>query len=599
MDIENKNKKAEDISKDSSDKLINLLLSQDSLEFLSDFYINAFNTNKKYITGLTVSDFDIILSSYDAEKKELLHSFRICNSKFDPKTPPSRKLTKEDDSQEIRNAFLNDERKKTIFKSFPDVKLELEPRIRRNLIFDVAQLNYKIVKDGKVVDYTMEHKDNNPDKKDILVVVSLKNLLDGKKHKLGKYTQMLEQYNQFKEFWNSHRITYFIFCVKDEEQILKEYEIFPDVVKQTNENYDFVRLIFYIDPKGDDETEPMNIFENSDYGKNYYFHLTPDNKIYRADDMLCSGDIIENTIKRKKYEKDLEKTNKDKSPQQLVKERNEAFTTFYTFLKNIKDYKYALFVGFDFEVCLKMNKDLDFYVSYIYCSNITAELRTKEHLMIKKCADILQPDNNEVEEIPTIDIDIDFNNMDCFRCRKKIEDQDLYYCYKCKVKYCRDCVNSNYIQNKGKGKFIDPNHNLLYFSTRDTDRFKNIDLHKLGKDAFAQCTNESKLRAHSAICNGCGGHFEDSPRYLCLHCRPGKAHSDGYFDFCKDCIYEMRKENNPQGNVIEKRVEYKVYSDETRLLLDEKDIAYHSHKDHIYLMLALEVENGEQSYYEF
>ena len=61
----------------------------------------------------------------------------------------------------------------------------------------------------------------------------------------------------------------------------------------------------------------------------------------------------------------------------------------------------------------------------------------------------------------------------------------------------------------------------------------------------------------------------------------------------------MRKENNPQGNVIEKRVEYKVYSDETRLLLDEKDIAYHSHKDHIYLMLALEVENGEQSYYEF
>ena len=57
--------------------------------------------------------------------------------------------------------------------------------------------------------------------------------------------------------------------------------------------------------------------------------------------------------------------------------------------------------------------------------------------------------------------------------------------------------------NRGKAKFIDSKHNILYFKTRDLNQFKNIDCHKLGKDLFSHCVDDSKLVTHSAVCNGC------------------------------------------------------------------------------------------------
>jgi len=254
-------------------------------------------------------------------------------------------------------------------------------------------------------------------------------------------------------------------------------------------------------------------------------------------------------------------------------------------------------MSFNFEICLRYeNSSLS--INYIDFSHIIAELRTKEYNLIKKSADILKPDINEIEEIKTTDIPIDFSDMECFRCGVKISNtEDLYYCYKCKTKYCKKCVLQNYNENNGLGKFIDPKHNILYFKTRDLNNFKDIDVHKLGNDLFSQCKDISKLSDHNAVCNGCHENFNNSPRYLCLHCRPGKKHSDGYYDYCFKCIQHMMS-GDEEGKKMQEKEE-RIYSEETRLLYEEKETYRHSNNNHVYLMIALQYNCNDEPYYRF
>ena len=579
--------------------IIDTILPEDSQAFLVDYYINGlFGEEKNFTKGLKFSDYDIILSTVEAEDSELFHSLNICNNKFDPETAPSRKVIVYEDLEAIIQPFIDG--KNLAEKDFKEVTVHVYPKIRRNLRFDITSLNYKIVKNGAVVDYKMEHLNNNPDNKDILCICSFK--LDGKKHKLGKILQLLEQFNQFQEFWDSHRIAYIIFCLKEEKEILTEFNMFPEEIKTVNDRFTNVRLLFYLNPPGEDEKEILNMFAFNDLGKNFYFHMNSNHEIYRADDMLCSGDIIENTIKRKKAEKQKKEQDLalNKTEKELIAERNEAFATFFNFLKHIKDYKYILYMSFKFDICLRYDEEFNLSISYIDFSHIIAELRTKEYNIIKRCADILRPDLVDIEEIPTIDIDIDFTkDNECYRCSKAIgENSDMYYCYKCKIKYCSECVGNNFYLNNGKAKFIDQKHNLLYFKTRDINQFKNLDISKLGNDLFAQCHDDSKLGAHSAICNGCKQGFDNSPRYLCLNCRPGKVHADGFFDYCKTCVDHMMR-GDKEGEKIQ-ALEERLYSDETRILYNEKETYRHENDKHVYLMIALQYNNGsENQYYEF
>ena len=98
----------------------------------------------------------------------------------------------------------------------------------------------------------------------------------------------------------------------------------------------------------------------------------------------------------------------NKSKDQLIKERNEAFLTFFNFLKNLKQYKYVLYISFKFDICLRYDEEFNLCISYIDFSHIIGELRTKEYNMIKRCAEILKPDLVDLEEIHTIDINVDF-----------------------------------------------------------------------------------------------------------------------------------------------------------------------------------------------
>ena len=590
---------------EDEEKIVDALIPEDSRGFLMEYFLNGLfggEKEKEFTKGLTPQDFDIILSTVDAENSDILHSLNICNTKFDPKTAPSRKVIQFEDLEEVIQPFVDG--KPLAENNFKEVTMHIYPKIRRNLRFDITSLTYKIVVDddkdkGKKVvkDYIMEHKDNNPEKKDILCICTFK--LNGKKHKFGKILQLLEQFPQFNdEFFSHHRIAYIIFCVNSEEEILKEYEQFPQEMKMCNEMFINVRLIFYVKPLGEDDKEILNMYAFNDLGDNYYFHMNSDHVIYRADDLLCSGDIIENSIKRKKAEKKRKEMNINKTQQQLTKERNEAFLTFFNFLKNIKDYKYSLYMSFRFDICFRFDEEYNLRISYIDFSHLIAELRTKEYYIIKKCGEILNPDLFELEEIKTRDIDIDFMDNECNRCGKTIpQDEDIYFCYKCNICYCRKCVVANYNSNSGKGKFIDPRHNLLYFKTRDKEQFKNLDIHKLGNDLFAQCNDEGKLVDHEATCNGCKLNFRDSPRYLCLNCRQGKIHPDGFFDYCQNCVDHMMK-GDEKGKEIE-AIEDRIYCDETRLLYEANETFKHEHNKHVYLMIALQCNTVEEPYYNF
>ena len=86
----------------------------------------------------------------------------------------------------------------------------------------------------------------------------------------------------------------------------------------------------------------------------------------------------------------------------------------------------------------------------------------------------------------------------------------------------------------GKEKFIDHNHNLLFFKTRKKNNFLNIDQHKLGKNSFAKIKNFKTF--HSASCVDCGSSFDNNQGFICLTCNPGIYLLGGYHDYWNKCI---------------------------------------------------------------
>ena len=588
-----------------TDNIIDKLLTEETQAFLLDYFKNTLFKNDTVFThGLTFPDFDIVLSSSDAEGQEIFHSLNICNCKYDPESTATKKVIHYEQLEEIMKNFIKwKETKEKEYKEKPNVKdfssifMHAYPMVRKNLQIDISTITFKQVKKDenneiKIIDFKMDKF--KPGDKDVIYFVSFK--LNQKTHKFGKIEQLIDQFGQekLKDFWNFYQKAYFIFCVEAESLILSEYNLFPDwLKKKANEENPHASFLFYIDPPDEAPEQVMNIFKMSEFEKDYYFILNSNNVVDRCDSMLCSGDVVENSIKRKKAEENTKIKGDD------IK---QALSNFYDFVYKIKDFKYNFFFGYQFEVCLKFNKEENLEISYVNFSHLIAEVRTKEYKRLKECSDIFKPDICELQEIETYDIPIKFIDNICIKCKKVIlEDDPMYYCYKCQTKYCTECVlkNFNDPNNKGIKKFIDPQHNLLFFKTRNLDNFKTIDKYKLGKDTFASCKDESKLGNHSFSCNGCGvSENYVKPRFLCLSCRPGLMQDNGFNDYCIDCIDHMNK-NDEKGKKMQNE-EYELYSKETRFFFEDKTKAKHDHNSHIYLMIALENKsNGNSGYYDY
>ena len=601
---------------ENEQKIIDLLFPDKMKIYIGDFFCNIFFSKKNILTqGLTAQDFDIIISTTNANGSELLHTMTICDTKYDPKTKFCQIIKEEEIEYTLKEYKELNEKIKKLYPSF---KIMLTPRIRRNLRFNITLLEYSIMDGDKRVVYKMDHND---DKKDILCLVSHKlKLTDSKekKHKFGKITQILEQLedkkeNPLLEFWNYYKVIYIIFCIQNEEKMIKEYENFPNAMKK---NYKNIKIIFYLDQQinnvkdgqkkeeGSENTKEkedkeninlINMFNFNSYGKNYYFLMNPEYKIYKSDNMLFSGDIIEEAIKNKKKEKEEEKMNKD----ELLNKRYKAFLELFEFSKNLTNYKYAMYFNLEFEICLNynQNKELNqFNINYIDFYNTAADLRTEEYKKVVELVKILNPDEEEdVREIEVVNLDINFKNNKCLVCNKEIPDEEpMYYCYKCIKAYCHECVMENYKNpnNKGKKKFIDQEHNLLFFKTRNINNFKCIDKFKLGNDIFSKETKDEQFEPYQKLCYGCKRKFDESPRYICLNCNPGTLIYGRYHDYCVNCIEHM-KNRDEEGKKIQD-IEERLYGYETRTLIDNNTTYKHNNEEHVYIMVALEVKEKNE-----
>ena len=87
--------------------------------------------------------------------------------------------------------------------------------------------------------------------------------------------------------------------------------------------------------------------------------------------MLCSGDIVENHIRRKEDVKEY-----------TEEQKIQALYDFYNFVENIQNYKYNFFFAYQLEVCLKYNKDDRLTLSYVNFSHLIGEMRTKGRWLI-------------------------------------------------------------------------------------------------------------------------------------------------------------------------------------------------------------------------
>ena len=596
MESEPKKGKEETVEKLEENIINNILLKNDSKTFLSDFIENTMlSENNKLSKGMKDEDFDIIFSTKEAINTEILHTLIICPNKYDQKSKYCQLLLKgETEFLDKRYDIFN----KKIKEDYKSLKIMLTPRIRRNLIFDITSLKYKIFIDGIMQDYQMKHDFKD---KDILCLVSHKLKKDPKNpHKFGKQLQILEQLQDpnLKQFWDYYGVVYMIFCIQDESRMKKEYEKFPDKMKKIDNNLN-CKIIFFVEQELNKDIKPenprlRNIFLYNDYGKNYFFLMSPDYKIYKSDNMLFSGDIIEEAIKMKNKEKE----DKTKDEKELKRQRYDAFIKLYDFYNKLTDIKYALYFSSEFEVCLKYINE-NFYISYIDFYKIAADLRPKEYEVVQELTKILKPEDwEDVRKIELFDIPVDFKNNICKVCKEVIGvDKPMYYCYKCpenENKYCSKCVMDHYKNKelKGKKKFIDQKHNLLYFKTRNVESFKQIDKFKLGEDIFTQYNEDNQFENFQRLCYGCKRKFNDSPRYICLNCNKGTLIYGRYHDYCQNCIDHMMN-NDEEGKTIQE-IKERLYGFETRTLLTNNDTYKHKNDEHVYLMIALEIKDKNE-----
>ena len=406
----------------------------------------------------------------------------------------------------------------------------------------------------------------------------------------------------FKYFKN----IYIIIEVKEKEEIVK----IKNKIKTKNLENDKINYIFSLLKDNDDKNEIYNIFRenNNIFYPEYYFILDSNNRVIKINKNLRYVFSTINNILVKMEKCKIEEINYKE--QLLIKkekkkeENSHLLKDLINFILNMKNLNYL----FDFEFSVSFNAILneecsDIFLKRINSIKINGKIRTKEKQYLENLLNLIKNKNKKkdieykFEELETIDIEIDFTDMKCFKCSKLIpEDEHLFYCYICKTKYCYDCVNEQ-LKKEGKEKYIDKKHNLLFFKTRNKKNFMNLDRIKLGENKFAESTNDNQFNtSHSAICNGCRGHFPKMARYVCLHCRPGVYLSGGYIDFCQNCIEKMCTDENSINELEEKTIE-NISVKSNNFTKGHIIKNRHKHEDHIYLLLPLEYESNSGSVY--
>ena len=429
---------------------------------------------------------------------------------------------------------------------------------------------------------------------------------------------IIENIIQSDSFFKYFKYVYIIFQLESESNINKfseDEKIKKYLDNNNNKIYFLFNFLSSYKNKDDNNNNLINIFQENkkvfdqikynDDNKNYFFVLDKNKKIVEIASLNSVGKIITLLLMElKNYEKSEEAIpffdKKEKENNSYLKNTKKLIN----FIVDIDKFKidYLFDIYFKISITLSPNDELTkLKLKQINFMKFTGQFRKKEYNYLKSCSESLSLPFCEFgfTEIPTIDIEIDFSNMNCEKCKKIIdENSSLYYCYICKTKYCYECVQSQLKNNKGKKKYIDPKHNLLFFKTRNKNNFLNIDKAKLGNNRFVEYSDDELYYWRGIKCDSCKNSLsEGSERYLCLCCKQG-IKIDGYIDFCGGCIDKMCK-NEKERESLEKNADliFEIY--ENNFFEGYKFKIEHRHEKHIYLMMPYQCESRDGGYYNF
>ncbi len=575
------------------------------------------NNKNKFDEKLKPSDLEIILETNSdiSTFAHLKYKTKLNYGLFNPKRDLIKniKLYKEFPAQ----IEMKDEYYRT--NDLDDIIIDIYPEIKKDIklnLMDFPFFTYdnKILKscDKNQLKKNLECKNNE------YIFCAYISKYNNSKEDENPITK-IENIVQSDSFFKYFKYAYIIFQLESDLNIKKfsEDEKIKKYLNNNNEKRIFFLFNFLSSYKNKDNNNNLiNIFQESkkvfdsikynDDNKNYFFILDKNEKIVEISSLNSIGEIITLLLMElKNHEKSGEEISffdkKEKENKEHLKNAKKLIDFIVKIDKFNIDYLFDIFFKISITLCpndeftkLKLKK--------INFMKFIGQFRKKEYNYLKSCSESLNLPLCEFSftEIPTIDIEVDFNNMECQNCKKVIDENSyLYYCYICKTKYCYECVQSKLKNNKGKKKYIDPKHNLIFFKTRDKNNFLNIDQQKLGKNRFVEYNDDELCNWRRIRCDACKNSLsEGSERYLCLSCKKGIKLDNGYIDFCRDCIDKMSKNEKDREN-LEKNADTIFEDFENNYFDDYKFKIEHRHEKHIYLMMPYQCESRDSGYYIF
>ena len=563
-------------------------------------YIIHFMKHENYSKFISFKNFrvEVNTSSDKSIINKIFYSVNIYSNYFDEKLHRKPNIPIFEQMKNF-HCSLKDECNNKLTESELPIKIDLIPFLQFDMIINFECFNFFFY-NGKifhkfVLKPSISKIDDIMDNKYKLFIY-YSNLLN--KYDCKSIETSLGDFSKIDKFYDIIGHIYAIIPVLKKDNAVEVYKNIPNIFKNKNDGKLKASIIFLTDDESDGDA--INIFMNlyRRMNQNYYFILDKNNKVEEV------NSLIKMIINLKKFianQNQLKDANKDKSlDKKLTKEeihKKVLFSHLFNFINDLGSLNYLFEFSFKMKFYMTLsNNYLLFKREKVESIEVGGNLRTKEYNRIKFLFNNIKDENFicNLNETKTINIDIDFTKeIRCLRCKLKIpNNKECFYCYACKVYYCYQCVKNNLDTKYGKSKFIDPKHNLLFFKSRNKDDFMGIDLYKLGKNSFVQCTNFKYN--HSALCDSCHSSSFNGERYICITCHPGLYMTGGYVDYCRKCVEHMMNQDD-YGKKIEENVS-NIHTNQNftqnHILLNK-----HSHERHIYLMLPLEGMNSSYNAY--